>query len=127
MNSKYFQKIPYLQISDFNKNGEIINKQLLDSKLPIILLMQANYCHYCTVMKPAFQEVANKNNKSIIYATIQIDGDQLGEKELSSVLKNIDKSFSGFPHICAFVNGKNVKTYSGDRSVSSLQSFSNSI
>ena len=125
--NKYLSKITYLQVSDFDKNGNIINTQLLESKLPIILLMQANYCHYCTLMKPAFQEVSSKNNKKVIYATIQSDGNQPGEKELSTILRKIDKSFGGFPHICAFVNGKNVKTYNGDRSVNSLENFAQSV
>ena len=54
-NKIYLTKpIAYLTIKDFDSNGNLINPKLKDGK--VIIMIQANFCGYCTIAKPAFQE-----------------------------------------------------------------------
>ena len=50
----YLNKVAYLQDSDFDIKGNIINKNIPDN-IPIVIMLQAEFCGYCTKAKPAFQ------------------------------------------------------------------------
>jgi len=123
---KYLEKpVAYLQSSDFNSNGNLINPDI-PNDIPVLLMIQANYCGHCTNAKPAFQSVANSTD-DIFCATIQMDGDEPGEKEIGAIVKKIDPKFSGFPDYVVYKNGKMVANYTGDRSVQDLKKFITSL
>jgi thiol-disulfide isomerase/thioredoxin len=77
----------YLEQSEFDSNlnlsSPLLNRysgQPLLSGLTIVMI-QGNYCGYCTKMKPMYQQVADELVSSgIDFATIQIDGTQRGEE-----------------------------------------------
>lgn len=113
--------IYYLQRSDFNDNGDLVNPVIPKDK-PVIIMLQAAFCGYCTQSKPAFQEFANKNAGKVFVATIQADGTEKGEKELSPLLQKIDPDFKGFPSYVKHFKGKKIP-HSGGRDVASLTTF----
>ena len=116
--------VAYLTSKDFDENGNLINPQLKDKI--VIIMIQAAFCGYCTIAKPAFQDFANKMQGKIFCATIQGDGNQPGEKELNDMIKKIDPTFRGFPSWVGYKNGKYVKSHEGKRDAKSLQDFCNS-
>ena len=124
------EPIVYLQKSDFDEAGNLVNPKIPKNK-PVVIMLMANFCGYCTKAKPAYQEFALKhlgkkfNNFSgdFVVAAIQADGDQKGEKELNSILKKIDPSFQGFPSYVVYKNGKMVKNDIKGRDVKSLEDF----
>lgn len=123
----YLKKpVAYLTNDDFDNNGNLINSKIpLD--IPVCIMIQAKFCGYCTQAKPAYQEFAMRNQGKVFCATIEGDGDQPGEKELSKRIKKIDPSFRGFPHYIVYKNGKYLKTHNGGRSVSDLENFISNI
>ena len=119
----YLQKpVAYLTDSDFDNNGNLINKKI-PTDIPVIIMVQANFCGYCSHAKPAFQEFAIKNEKKVFCATIQGDGNQPGEKEAMQKIKKIDPSFRGYPTYLGFKNGKFIKVHNGGRNVDDLDKF----
>jgi thiol-disulfide isomerase/thioredoxin len=124
-NKIYLTKpIAYLTIKDFDSNGNLINPKLKDGK--VIIMIQANFCGYCTIAKPAFQELAIDNQATFICVTIQGDGKESGEKELNDMIKKIDPTFRGFPSYVGYKNGKYIKSHSGGRTKESLKAFAES-
>ena len=124
--SKYLNKpIAYLQDSDIDSVGNLINPKIQKNK-PVILLIQANYCGYCTQAKPDFQKFANENTDKVFCVTIQGDPDDTsmeGEKQLVSRLKNIKPNFKGYPDYVLYINGKKVNKEITGRDIKSLEQF----
>ena len=119
---KYLNKpIYYLQRNDFDDNGNLIN-QNIPKDIPTIIMIQANFCGHCVTAKPAYQELANKMNGKVFFATIQGDGTEPGEKELNDILNKIDLKFKTFPTYIAYYKG-NRKVHNGGRSVNDLEKF----
>lgn len=119
----YLQKpVAYLTDSDFDDNGNLINKKI-PNDIPVVIMIQANFCGYCSHAKPAFQEFANKHEGKVFCATIQGDGTQAGEKELMKKIKKIDPSFRGYPDYVGYKNGKLIKVHTGGRNVNDLENF----
>jgi thiol-disulfide isomerase/thioredoxin len=119
----YLKKpVAYLTNSDFDENCNLINDKI-PKNIPVVIMIQAKFCGYCTQAKPAFQEFANKNQGKMFACTIEGDGTQPGEKELNSKLKKIDPSFRGFPSYVGYKNGKFVKTHQGGRQLEDLEKF----
>jgi thiol-disulfide isomerase/thioredoxin len=124
---KYLNKpVAYLQDFDFDGKGKLINEKIPKNK-PVIIMIQANFCGYCTQAKPAFQEFANKNSDKVFCATIQGDGTEEGEKELSKRLKQIDPNFQGFPSYIAYKHGEFLKIHDSGRDYDSLVEFMKSL
>lgn len=116
--------IGYLENSDIDSQGNITNKQLLDSNLPILVMIQANYCGHCTHSKPAFQEFASMNEGKVICLTIQGDSTNPTEKELASRVKDFLPNFKGYPTYVLYKNGRIAKPdLTTDRSVNGLAKF----
>jgi thiol-disulfide isomerase/thioredoxin len=119
----YLQKpVAYLTDSDFDDNGDLINKKI-PNDIPVVIMIQANFCGYCSHSKPAFQEFANKHEGKVFCATIQGDGTEAGEKELMKKIKKIDPSFRGYPDYVGYKNGKLIKVHTGGRNVNDLENF----
>lgn len=106
--------IGYLENKDILENGNINTKSisyknnngfgLNKNHDKILLMIQANYCGFCTKAKPAFQNFAN-NNKNIFCTTIQGDSDKESVQKLMERVNQIDSNFRGYPHYLLF--GKN--------------------
>ena len=115
-----FMDLPvwYLQRTDFDNDGNLINPLLRNKK--VLVMLQANYCGYCTQAKPDFQRVAAqiielaKGNgdpnsvkaKQLVFATIQADGNEPGEKEIMDIMDKIKPDFQGFPDYVYYINGR---------------------
>jgi len=112
--------VGYLQKTDFDTNGNLINPKLPKDK-NILIMIQANFCGYCTKSKPDFQNLANEGD--VVCMTIQADGTEKGERELGEMLNKIDPSFRGFPHYVLYRGGERVSTHDGGRSKAELKSF----
>ena len=112
----------YLKNEDFDKTGQLINPSIPKDK-PVIIMIQANYCGYCTMAKPDFQKFASKSNGKYVCATIQGDGD----KKLYKKLKKIYPQFQYYPSYIAYKNGEFVRDYTEGRDVKSLLTFAESI
>jgi len=117
--SKFLVDIPYLEIQDINLEDASIKPHVNQGK-PILLMIQGNFCHFCTDAKPAVQELA-KMMPNVCVATIQIDGEQ-AEQQAATVMKKVNSS-SGVPAYLIFnSNGKFVKMHEGGRDLDSLRS-----
>ncbi len=128
----YLNKIPYLEISDFDSKGNIKEERLVKKNLPVLIMIQANFCGWCNKSKPDFQKLADSINsnpqKKVILATIQGDGEEKGEQELAQILDVIDKSgFNGYPTYVLYTpaSGKlsYKKTHTGGREAKDLADF----
>jgi thiol-disulfide isomerase/thioredoxin len=88
-----------------------------------IVMVQGDYCGYCTRLKPLYQQIANElSNQGIEFATIQIDGTQPGEQifqgdALTYILR---QPLQGVPLLLKYYQGQPVDQYSGDQSYESL-------
>ena len=114
--------VAYLVDSDFDDDGNLINPEI-PKDIPVLVMVQANFCGHCTHAKPSFQELAENSKGEIFAVTIQGDGNEPGEEELSSRISKIIPEFRGFPEYVLFKNGKFVKKHEGGRSVSELKAF----
>ena len=90
-------------------------------------MAQGNFCGYCTKAKPAFQELANENKGKILCLTIQSDGKEPGEAELSKKLNKFFPTLRGFPSYFGYKGGKFIKEHSGGRDKDALQKFAMSL
>ena len=121
--SKLLVNVPYLEISDVSQDGTL--KPHVGNGKPVVLLLQGNFCGYCTKAKPDFQKFASQVQR-VTAATLQSDGgpnDSAAAQVLSSVVRN-----SGVPAYAGFDSrGKFVKMETGARSLDWLQDFANSL
>lgn len=118
------QRIGYLENSDFDNNGKLLNPILLRKKIPIVVMVQASWCGYCKQSKPAFQEYANKTNTNQVFcATIHADGERQSEKDLGERINTIITDFKGFPHYALYMNGLLVNKEIKGRSIEDLGEF----
>jgi thiol-disulfide isomerase/thioredoxin len=118
------KKIGYLENDDFDNNGQLFNKILRAKKIPIVIMVQASWCHFCKISKPAFQDYADKTNSNEVFcATIHADGDRQSEKDLGERIKTIIPEFKGFPHYALYMNGVLVDKEIKGRTVEDLGEF----
>ena len=115
---KLYLPINYLETDDFNDNGLNIK-----SDKPALILIQGDFCHFCTDCKPHFQQFADKYSNNINCFTAQIDGNRPSEQKLSSVIAHLDPSFKGaVPQYILLINGKN-KSHTGKMTLVELEKF----
>jgi len=118
------KKIGYLENKDFDNNGQLSNEILLGKKIPIVVMVQASWCYFCKISKPAFQDYANRTNSNQVFcATIHVDGDTQTEKDLGERIETIIPDFKGFPHYALYMNGVLVDKEIKGRSVEDLGEF----
>lgn len=119
--SKLFE-IAYLEGDDVNADGSL--KSHVGNGKPVLVMVQGNFCGYCTRAKPDFQKLLN--NGVFAVATVQTDGsgsDQVAASKLSKVNKSPGvPSFIGFDK-----DGKFVKSHNGGRDSQSLMNFGKSL
>jgi thiol-disulfide isomerase/thioredoxin len=114
--------IAYLEDDDFDSEGRLVNPGIPDD-LPVVVMLQANFCGFCTEAKTAFQEFANVNEGKVFCATIQGDGNIGGEKALGERLRKVKSNFRGFPDYALFVEGSRIPKEIKGRSLAELEEF----
>lgn len=120
---KIMINIPYLENSDIN--GDASLKNHVCKGKPVLLMIQGNFCGYCTKAKPAFQKFAQMSPE-VVCATIQTDGSP-SERKAGQMLSSVNKS-PGVPAYLGFDrNGKFVSVHSGGRDVQDLKAFAQSL
>jgi len=113
--------IAYLEDQDFDTNGNLIAP--IPKNIPVVVILQANWCPHCENAKPAFQQFANKHKGKVFSATIQADGERNSEKKLGERIKQLKPNFRGFPDYLLILNGKIVNKEVEGRSVEALEKF----
>jgi hypothetical protein len=114
--------VPYLEGSDI-VSAKKINPNILQGKSAVIML-QGDFCGYCTMAKPEFQSFFNDMKDKIFIGTIQIDGGS-SDKEANQKLQIPTQ---GVPAYLGFdKNGNFVKIHEGKRDSSSLKQFAMSL
>ena len=124
--SNLYRPVAYLVDTDFDADGNLINAEIPKDK-PVFIMVQAEFCGHCTHAKPDFQKLADSNVGKIFTATIQGDGTEKGEAELSAKLSNFFPGFRGFPEYVLYYGGKFKEKYEGGRSFEDLQKYINSL
>lgn len=120
--SKILIDIPYLEGQDLNPDGTL--KPHVTKGKPTVVMVQGNFCGYCTQAKPAFQQLASSPN--ITCVTIQTDGKE-GDREASQIISGVFKS-PGVPAFLGFnKEGKFVRAHEGGRDTASLQNFASTL
>ena len=119
--SKYMP-ITYLDSGDFNSDMSL--KNYVGSEKNVIIMVQGNFCGYCTSAKPDFITFSKQCQNAVCF-TLQIDDDLA--KDVASKIKLLDKNYQGVPIYLGFKNGKYVKTHSGGRDVVSLIEFAKNL
>jgi len=113
--SNLLVNIPYLEASDVMPNGNL--QPSVTQGKPTILMIQGNFCHFCSDSKPAFQQLAN-TTPNITCVTIQTDGSP-SETQASRIFP-----MNGVPCYYGFsASGKNLGMYTGGRDLASLKSY----
>lgn len=111
----------YLEKSDFNNNGNIINNNIPKDK-PVFIMLQANWCPHCTHAKPDYQEFANRNQDKVFISTIQVDGKRPDEQNIKNLIHNIYPNFQGYPSYIVYYKGNRIPFEDG-RTLSHLENF----
>ena len=107
--------VGYLEDSDFDQNGSIINPEILSMKMPVVVMMQASWCPHCKSAIPAFDEFAGLSQGKVFSATIQSDGDRESEKALGKLIKetimNHGKEFERYAMLDKGISSMNMHYY----------------
>jgi thiol-disulfide isomerase/thioredoxin len=115
---KYLIKpIFYLEKSDFDNNGNIINNKLNSNK-PIFIMIQASWCFHCSNSKPEYQKFANKNNDRAFITTIEVDNDKSKNIDLTKIYPDL----KGFPSYIVYYKNNKIPFTTG-RSEKDLTEF----
>ena len=115
--------VAYLEDSDFDKNGNIINPDI-PRNIPVVVMMQASWCPHCNHATPDFDKFSELSQGKVFCATIQSDGERESEKVLGKRIKEtIDPNFRGFPHYTLYNGRKRVNAEISGRSVEDLKKF----
>lgn len=118
------ERVPYLEDEDFNPDHSL--KKYVNKGKPCVVMVQANFCGYCTQAKPAFQKVAHSLSE-VVCSTIQADGGPSDNKASKRVPK-LDKSYTGYPTYMGFSSsGKFIGVHNGGRDEESLKKFALSL
>lgn len=115
----------YLDINDFKQNV-LVSKNEKPVTGNWVCMVQGSFCGYCTQAKPAFLEAKKMLGDSVVFCTIQIDGDE-AEKALGKNLKKLTgRDMQGVPAFILFKNGKVAGIHKGGRDAKSLARFAQS-
>jgi thioredoxin-like negative regulator of GroEL len=118
--------IHYLETSDFDSSYRLQPNTSPTTGRPVfagmtIVMLQGNFCGYCTQFKPAFTKVAHQI-PGVDFATIQTDSSLPGEQFSPTLLKNILKTeMKGVPMVVKFIQGSPVDVYTGPRTDAGLR------
>lgn len=116
--------VAYLDGNDFDDEGNIINPDIPKDK-PVFMMFQANFCGFCKIAKPDFQQFAEKNPNFFV-ATIQSDSNVPEVSKLKNKINKIYPNLIGFPSYLIYAKGKRI-IYNGGRSYKDLQTFADGL
>lgn len=122
MSDDFAKPIGYLEDSDFDDQGNLVNPDI-PNNIPVVIMIQASWCGHCRKAKPAFKQFAIKNQGKVFCATIQADGTRESEKKLGKRIPSIKKGFRGFPEYALYKGGTPVDKQITGRGVEHLESF----
>lgn len=112
--------VMYLEVTDFDKDGNLINPQLMNT--PLFVFIMSSGCGYCTMAKPEFQKLANSG--VVDCAVIQVDGERDTEKMLAPVVSKIyPGNLRGFPSYFIIDQNGTKRPYDGGRDAASMSAF----
>ncbi len=120
----------YLENSEFDSNYRLVSDLTNETTgLPFfsgltIVMVQGNYCGYCTQMKPYFQALADElSGFGIEFATIQVDGNEPGEQIFKgdALTYILGQPLQGVPTVVKFYQGYPVDVFAGDHSYEGLK------
>ncbi len=114
--------VAYLDSSDFDDEGNIINKDIPQNDKPVFIMIQANFCGYCRIAKPDFQKFCENNVDKFFCASIQADSNEQLVKDLQPKIGKIYPNLMGFPSYMLYYKGKKI-FYEGGRQLQDLQAF----
>lgn len=115
--------VPYIEDSDLNLDASL--KPHVGNGKPVIMMIQGNFCGYCTKAKPAFVQLA-RAVPTIACVTVQTDGGP-SEQKASKILSAVNKS-PGVPAYLGFNRqGRFVAMHNGGRDVEALKQFAASL
>lgn len=122
---KILKNIPYLEDEDLTDDGSIVAGAMIKLKnRPVLVMIQGNFCGWCTVAKPELQKLANE--VGFACATIQIDGTESEKKAAAKANKAFPSP--GVPTFLVYDrNGKFVKAHDGERKADALKATMSSI
>lgn len=121
--NKFMVDLNYLEDIDINADGSL--KAHVCKNKPVVMMIQGNFCGYCTQAKPAFQQLA-REMPSVTVVTVQTDGGP-SDKRAAQMLSSVNKS-PGVPAFLGFDReGRFVKMHGGGRDVDSLKNFARSL
>ncbi len=115
----------YLEPKDFDDQFNLIIRPDIPSRTgtPLfgnvtIIMIQGNFCGYCTRTKPTFQRIADEL-MAADFATIKIDGEdkEFFRTHIDHIVKG---QLKGVPTFVKLYQGKVVDIYVGDTSHASL-------
>lgn len=108
MTTQLFTPIIHLEPNDVDKGV------IRGHRGPGVVLIQGNFCGYCTAMKPHYQALAEMY-PDIRFMTVQVDGPnpEFGDGKLVQQL--VQDDVNGIPYVRKFHNGRPVGApYRGD-------------
>lgn len=115
-------KINYLEDGDVNDDGSL--KPHVGNGLPVLVMVQGNFCGWCTKAKPEFQKL--QGNGSFAVVTVQTDGEE-GDRRANNKMSKVNKS-PGVPSFLGYdKNGKFVRSHEGERTSGALMAFGKSL
>jgi thiol-disulfide isomerase/thioredoxin len=113
--SKLLINIPYLETGDVNPDGSLPTS--ITGGKPALVMIQGNFCGYCTKAKPDFQQLAQHPEFAVL--TVQIDGGQ-GDQGATQAISKVN-SAKGVPSYVMYgKDGKFVGMYNGGRDYASM-------
>lgn len=113
--------IAYLEGKDVNDDGSL--KPHVGNGRPVLVMVQGNFCGWCTKAKPEFQKLLD--NGKFVIATVQTDADDpnYGDSSANVKISKVNKS-PGVPSFLLFDrNGRYVSSHNGDRTAEALSAF----
>lgn len=120
---KILVDIPYLEEADVNADGTL--KPHITNGKPVVLMLQGDFCGYCTQAKPEFQRLRQRA-RDFSCATIQIDGPPSDRKANAVVSKVVQTQ--GVPAFLGFNRqGRFASMYNGPRTADGLEAFAQSL
>ncbi len=116
MSDKILYGVAYLEGDDINPDCSV--KPHVNQGKPLLVMVQANFCGWCTKAKPAVQALSKSGD--FMVATVQSDG---GPSDLAAAkaLERVNTA-RGVPAFLVFGrDGKFLKMHDGDRSEEALR------
>lgn len=85
-------------------NNENFEKEVLQSRIPVLLDFWANWCGPCRMMSPVIDDIAKEQEGKVKVGKVNVDSNQ----ELA-----IKYDVMSIPTIMVFENGNPIKTFVG--------------